>query len=79
MSNQNSGYDCSEFVMRMAKIAGVDFPWKTTTAIERSRRALDSQDLLEEGDLIWVQGHVMVVSNIERNEIIESRGYGSGC
>lgn len=73
-----SGYDCSEFVMRMAQIAGIYFPWKTTTAIERGTRMLSEQDTLEEGDLIFVQGHVMVVSNIRRNEIIESRGYGSG-
>ena len=77
-NNPYSGYDCSEFVMRMAKIAGIDFPWKTTAAIEKSRRALNDQDLLEEGDLIWVQGHVMIVSNLEQNEIIESRGYTSG-
>lgn len=77
-NNPYTGYDCSEFVMRMAKIAGIDFPWKTTSAIERGRRALNDQDKLEEGDLIWVQGHVMIISNIQRNEIIEARSYGSG-
>ena len=74
----HDGYDCSEFVMRMAKIAGIDFPWKTTSMIERAKRALDSTDELEDGDLIWVPGHVMIVSNIKRNEIIESRAYASG-
>lgn len=76
--NPYSGYDCAEFIMRMAQIAGLDFPWKTTAAIERSSRALDKKDQLEEGDLIWIQGHIMIVSNIKHNEIIESRGYSSG-
>jgi hypothetical protein len=73
-----TGYDCSEFIMRMAHIAGIDFPWKTTSAIRHGQRKLTPSDALEEGDIIWVQGHVMVVSTIERNEIIEPRGYGAG-
>jgi cell wall-associated NlpC family hydrolase len=73
-----SGYDCSEFVMRMAQIAGVEFPWKTTKVMEESKRALAKNESLENGDLIWISGHVMIVSNIKRNEIIEARGYKSG-
>lgn len=73
-----TGYDCSEFVMRMAQIAGIDFPWKTTIAIQLSTRELNDTDQLQDGDLIWVQGHIMIISNIERNELIESRSYQSG-
>ncbi|MFA5998778.1 MAG: NlpC/P60 family protein [Candidatus Babeliales bacterium] len=72
------GYDCSEFVMRMTQIAGIEFPWKTTSIIERSKRALVKNERLEEGDLIWMQGHVMIVGNVKRNEVIEARGYKSG-
>ncbi|TXG76046.1 hypothetical protein E6Q11_05550 [Candidatus Dojkabacteria bacterium] len=77
-NNPYSGYDCAEFVMKMAKIAGIDFPWKTTTTIERNKRALTDQDTLEEGDLIWIEGHIMIISNIACNEIIEARGYKGG-
>ena len=73
-----TGYDCSELVMRMAQIAGLNFPWKTTTAIKNSLNPLSEIDVLENGDLIWIAGHVMIVSNIEQNELIEARGYGSG-
>jgi NlpC/P60 family. len=73
-----SGYDCSEFVMRMAQIAGIDFPWKTSMAIKNAQKELTDQDQLEEGDIIWRPGHVIIISNIERNEIIEARGYGNG-
>lgn len=76
-----SGYDCSEFIMRMAKIAGISFPWKTSTAIERGLKKLSSDCPLENGDIIWVPGHVMIVSDIEKNELIEARSYsvGYGC
>ena len=64
--------------MRMAKIAGIHFQWKTTSAIERKCPELTANDTLHEGDLIWVTGHVMIVSNLERNELIQARGYSSG-
>jgi len=76
--NPYTGYDCSEFVMRMAKIAGIDFLWKTTVVIESQRPSLGLEDELQEGDLIWVKGHVMIVSNIVRGELIEACGYSSG-
>lgn len=76
--NPYMGYDCSELVMRFAQMAGIAFPWKTTVAMERSLRSLTSNDMLEEGDLIWVYGHIMIVSNLEKNELIEARGYSSG-
>lgn len=78
MRDPYTGYDCSELIMRMAQIAGIDFPWKTTSAIKHGQRKLTRDDLLEVGDIIWVHGHVMAISNIERNEIIEARGYGAG-
>ena len=77
-NNLYMGYDCSEFVMRMAQIAGLDFPWKTTIAIQSSKRKLTKHDELENGDLIWFKGHVMIVSDINHNEVIEARGYPSG-
>jgi len=80
-SKQYTGYDCSGFIMRMAKIAGVDFPWKTSWAIREKKRVLTKKDILKDGDIIWMPGHVMIVSNVKNNELIEARGYGSefGC
>ena len=77
-SDPYTGYDCSELIMRMAHIAGIDFPWKTTVAIQQNQRALLPDEPLEEGDIIWTQGHVMIISNIPENELIEARGYGAG-
>ncbi|HSW76604.1 MAG TPA: hypothetical protein VLG50_06140 [Candidatus Saccharimonadales bacterium] len=73
------GYDCSEFILRMAQIAGIDFPWKTSSAMERFTKELTPQDTLQDGDIIWVPGHVIIVSNIKNNEIIESRKSVYAC
>jgi len=73
-----TGYDCSELVMRMAQIAGIDFPWKTSTTIKDSQQKITKNDILQNGDLIWTQGHIVIISDIQRNEIIEARGYPSG-
>lgn len=73
-----TGFDCSSLVMRMAQIAGINFPWKTTAVIELAQAKLTTNDILQEGDLIWIQGHVMIISNLARNEFIEARGYKSG-
>ena len=72
------GYDCSELIVRMAKIAGIHFPWKTTPAIQAKKRALSETQKLENGDIIWIQGHVMIISDLEKNELIHARGYTSG-
>lgn len=64
--------------MRFAQIAGINFPWKTSASIERSLKAMTDTDTLANGDIIWVPGHVMLISDIENNELIEARGYGVG-
>jgi hypothetical protein len=73
-----TGYDCSELVMRMAQLAGINFVWKTSQVMSEQCAVLARDSILEDGDLIWVPGHIIIVSSIANNEIIEARGYGSG-
>lgn len=73
-----TGYDCSGFIMQMAHMAGIKFPWKTSDAIHKYRPELRKKDKLQNGDLIWIEHHIAIVSSIEHNEIIEARGYDSG-
>jgi len=73
-----TGYDCSEFILRLAQMSGVPYLFKTTRVLEQCAQELKIGDTLQEGDLIWMPGHVMIVSNIPRNEIIEARSYSSG-
>lgn len=83
----HSGYDCSGLAMRLAQIAGVMselgdtdiiFPWKTTGAMKKGMAPVESLDALRAGDFIWIPGHVMIISNKSKCEVIEARGYASG-
>ena len=41
-------------------------------------RLLKKGEALEEGDLIWYNGHVMIVSDIKKNRLLRHAGYESG-
>lgn len=73
-----TGYDCSELIMRIAQIVGITFPWKLSGMIRNNCVPVSAEYPLENGDIIWIQGHVMIVSDIDHNEVIEARGYKSG-
>lgn len=73
-----AGYDCSELIMRMAKMAGITFPWRMSVVMHHYLTPLSPNGTLEEGDIIWTDGHVMIVGNLHTNEVFESRGYGGG-
>lgn len=76
--NPYMGYDCSELVLRLAQTSGIPYVCKTTVVIEKMLKPLSKTDKLEPGDLIRFPGHVMIVGNIERNELLEACGYGGG-
>jgi len=73
-----TGYDCSELVLRAAQICGLPYFCKVTFLMPEHLRTVQADEELAEGDLLWYPGHVMVVGSIERNELIESRGYSTG-
>ena len=73
-----SGFDCSNMILRAAQMAGMPYYYKNTLALINSLRPLKRGEALEEGDLIWYSGHVLIVSDIKKNLIIEAIGYDSG-
>lgn len=73
-----SGFDCSGLIARAAQIFGIPYFFKNTLTLAKYLRPLSQGETLEEGDLIWFPGHVMVVSTICQHETIEAAGYGSG-
>jgi hypothetical protein len=77
-SGPYNGYDCSELVLRLAQVSGVPYFYKTSKMLADFGQELTPQDKLESGDLFWIPGHVMIISNLAKNELIEARGYGSG-
>ncbi len=74
----HTGFDCASLIWRACRIAGIPWWYKNTATIGQYLTPLTPEEVLQEGDLIWVQGHVMIVSNKEDNELIESAGYKSG-
>ncbi|BDC34483.1 hypothetical protein Noda2021_04410 [Candidatus Dependentiae bacterium Noda2021] len=73
-----NGFDCAGLVLRAAKIAGLDYPYKNTTTLKEFLPALTNTDVVKNGDLIWIPGHVMIVSDAHRNKLIEARSYPHG-
>jgi len=73
-----SGFDCSGIILRAAHMAGIPYFCKNTSAIAANLQPLSAHDTLQNGDLIWIPGHVMVVADTHKNTIIEARGYDHG-
>lgn len=72
------GLDCAGLITRAAHLAHIPFAYKNSLTMATHLQPLDTQEHIENGDIIWIPGHVMVVSSIQHNLITEARGYGHG-
>jgi hypothetical protein len=73
-----NGFDCAGIIVRAAQAAGLDFPYKNTHTIKECLPHLSIADQIVEGDLIWIPGHVMAVSNTKEHRLVEARSYSHG-
>lgn len=73
-----TGLDCTGLASRAAQIAGIPYYLKNSITVATCLEPLQVTDSLTEGDIIWVPGHVMVVSNLEKNLLVEARHYAHG-
>lgn len=73
------GFDCSNLILRAAQLAGIPFFLKNSQTIATFLQPLNATQKLENGDIIWKKGHVIVVADIMRGTVIEARGYNRGC
>lgn len=73
-----SGFDCSGLILRAAQIAGIPYFYKNTTTIGQYLQPITQENSITNGDLIVIRGHVMVVSDVTKNMIIEARAYNHG-
>jgi cell wall-associated NlpC family hydrolase len=73
-----TGLDCSGLVLRAAQIAGLPYYFKNTTTLESNLKPLAVSQQLENGDLMFFPGHVVVITDVENNLCVEARGYASG-
>ncbi len=72
------GFDCSNLVLSAAQIVGMPYYFKNTHALLRGLKDLKKEQSLQEGDLVWYSGHVLVVSDLKKNLLIEASGYENG-
>jgi hypothetical protein len=73
-----AGFDCSCIISRGAQICNLPYFYKDSTTLERNLDPVDNFNELSEGDIIWFQGHVVIISDIKNNLVVEARGYASG-
>ncbi len=73
-----SGFDCAGLVSRAAQIAGIPYFYKNTSTLMQSLKPITQLTALQIGDLLWIPGHVMIVSDIKNNLLIEARSYHHG-
>ena len=72
------GFDCSCLISRAALASGLPYYLGNSTLIAYFSKPLGEHDAIKNGDIFWFPGHVMIVSDVEKNLIIEARGYGAG-
>lgn len=70
-----TGFDCAGLILRAAQACSIPYFYKNTYTLAHYLDPLARHDTLKEGDLIWIPGHVMVVSDIAHNLLVEARGY----
>lgn len=73
-----SGFDCSGLILRAAQIAGIPYFFKNTTTLSQNLQEIPLLEQLEEGDLILMKGHVMIISSLDFHTCIDTLGYSSG-
>lgn len=73
-----SGFDCSGVIARATQICGIPYFCKNTVTIPHCLSLLKPDQTLSPGDLILIRGHVMIVSDITKNLLIEARSYAHG-
>lgn len=72
------GYDCSSLILRAAQICGIPYCLRDSTTINKVFKPLDGTGSPHNGDIIWLPGHVMIITSVEHNLLAQARGYGSG-
>lgn len=73
-----TGFDCSGLILRAAQAAGLPYFYRNTSTLASYLSCIGIDKHLQDGDLIWIPGHVMIVSDCEHGLVVEARGYDSG-
>lgn len=73
-----TGLECSSLIFRAAQICNMPYYLKNSATIASCLEHLGVNDTIMNGDIIWYPGHVVVVSDVKNNRVLESSGYMLG-
>jgi hypothetical protein len=77
-ASPKAGLDCTGLIVRAAQLVGIPYFLKNSTTIAQNLTPLKPEDTMHNGDLIWIPGHVMVISDVQKGLLIEARHYYHG-
>lgn len=77
-SSPYNGYDCTGLILRAAQLAGIPYFYKNSYTLAHYLKIVTALSALNIGDIIWIPGHVMVISSLHPALLIEARGYPHG-
>jgi cell wall-associated NlpC family hydrolase len=70
-----NGYDCSGLILSTAQLCGINYFYKNSlTASSYLEQVLDHKKI-QAGDIIWMPGHVIIITDTQKNLCIEANGY----
>lgn len=78
LPHQATGLDCAGLILRAAQCCGFPYFYKNTTTLAHFLPSLHRNEEIQEGDLIWIPGHVMIVSDLKKNLLVEARSFYHG-
>lgn len=74
------GFDCASLIFRAAQIADIPLYFKNSSALKHHLRPLANNEPVENGDIIFIPGHIIAIFDKDNNLAIEARtqthGYG---
>jgi len=73
-----SGLDCSGAILRGTQIFNIPYFCKNSISAKQHLEKLKNYKELKNGDLLYIQGHIMIVSDKKNNKLIEARSHYSG-
>lgn len=75
---QKCGFDCAGLIARAAQIAGLPYYYKNTTTLAAYLKPITRAEDIRPGDLIWIPGHVIAITDPMKGLIVEARHYRYG-
>lgn len=77
-NNTYMGIDSSMLVLRAAQLVGIPYYYRNSTTATAFLPHKDLSQEIENGDLLWVPGGLLIVNNVEHNMIVTTMSYNAG-